>query len=93
MNKINIIKANGDKAMFKIEKLIASLRKAGESSVVAANVATKIEGIMVEGMTAKEIYKEAFAQLRNQSRPMAARYKLKGAIMELEKLVAHLRNL
>lgn len=83
MNRVEIIKASGVKAIFKIEKLITSLRKAGASRELAANIAANIEGALFEGMTTKEIYKKAFAQLRKHSRPTAARYKLKKAIMEL----------
>ena len=39
--------------------------------------------MLVEGMSTRKIYKTAFRLLRNVSRPMAARYKLKHAIMEL----------
>ena len=83
MNRVEIIKASGEKATFKIEKLIASLRKAGASAELASNIATKIQGSLFDGMTTKEIYKKAFSRLKKSSRPTAARYKLKKAIMEL----------
>ena len=83
MNRVEIIKASGEKATFKIEKLIASLRKAGASKELATNIAANIEAALFKGMTTKEIYKKAFSQLRKHSRPTAARYKLKKAIMEL----------
>lgn len=83
MNRVQIIKASGEKATFKIEKLIASLRKSGASKELASSIAAEIEGALFEGMTTKEIYKKAFSKLRKHSRPSAARYKLKKAIMEL----------
>lgn len=83
MNKINIIKASGEQAVFESVKLLASLRKAGASEQVALNIAGQIEETLYEGMTTKEIYRKAFSKLRKHSRPTAARYKLKKAIMEL----------
>lgn len=83
MNSIEIIKANGEKAIFQISKLIASLKKAGASKELANDIAASIRDELYSGMTTKEIYKKAFAQLRKHSRPTAARYKLKKAIMEL----------
>lgn len=83
MNNIEIIKASGEKAIFQISKLIASLRKAGASKELANNIAESIKGELYAGMTTKKIYKKAFTQLRKHSRPTAARYKLKKAIMEL----------
>lgn len=83
MGNIKIIKASGKEATFKIEKLIASLRKAGASEELATHIAIDIKKALFEGMTTKEIYRKAFTQLRKHSRPTAARYKLKKAIMEL----------
>lgn len=83
MKKVNIIKASGAQAVFKIKKLIASLRKAGATEQLALNIARQIEQSLYEGMTTKEIYKKAFSILRKNDRPLAARYSLKKAIMEL----------
>lgn len=57
MDRVEIIKASGGKAIFKIEKLIASLKKAGASEELASNIANEIEGSLFDGMTTKEIYK------------------------------------
>ena len=99
MNRVEIIKASGEKDTFKIEKLTASLRKAGASSSLAGEIAQSINKTIYDGLSTKEIYKQAFALLRKQSRPTAARYKLKKAIMELgdtgypfEKFVGALLN-
>ncbi|MEZ4900024.1 MAG: hypothetical protein R2806_24515 [Saprospiraceae bacterium] len=42
MNRVEIIKASGEKDTFKIEKLTASLRKAGASSSLAGEIAQSI---------------------------------------------------
>lgn len=46
-------------------------------------VVNSILSLLHEGMTTKEIYRNAFALLRKGSSSTAARYKLKNAIMEL----------
>ncbi|WP_025663244.1 ATP cone domain-containing protein [Aquimarina megaterium] len=83
MNKIHIIKANGDKAVFQIEKLIYSLEKAGANKKVVDDIAENIERIIYDGMTTKKIYQIAFKMLKGKSRVSASKYKLKKAIMEL----------
>ncbi len=83
MNSIEIIKANGEKVDFRRDKLIASLTKSGALESVVKKVSTKIEATLYDGITTKEIYKEAFAQLKKHSRLTASRYKLKKGIMEL----------
>lgn len=83
MKKVKIIKASGEKAIFEVRKLITSLRKAGASEQLALDISNQIKQSLYEGMTTKEIYRKAFSKLRKKGRPMAARYSLKKAIMEL----------
>lgn len=97
MNNINIIKASGEKAPFKIEKLISSLQRAGADKTVIDQVIEDIEGALYDGMTTKKIYQLAFKILKGKSRVSASKYKLKKALMELgptgfpfEKLVGKL---
>jgi hypothetical protein len=80
---INITKASGLKVPFNKGKLKQSLLRSGANSEQADEVVTEIMEMLVEGMSTRKIYKTAFRLLRNVSRPMAARYKLKHAIMEL----------
>lgn len=83
MGDVKIIKATGEVSTFDISKLITSLKRSGASDELALQIATEIETSLYEGMRTKEIYKQAFALLKKHSRPTAARYKLKKAIMEL----------
>ena len=83
MNNITIIKVNGEKAPFKVEKLIASLQRAGAEKAVIDQIINEIESTIYNGITTKEIYKQAFRILKKKSRVSASRYKLKKAIMEL----------
>jgi hypothetical protein len=80
---IQITKASGEKAPFEKGKLKNSLLRAGASSKQADVVVDKVINLLEEGMSTKKIYKTAFRLLRNMSHSMAARYKLKQAIMEL----------
>ena len=80
---INITKASGEKVPFNIGKLKQSLLHSGASSNQANEISNEVIEMLVEGMSTRKIYKTAFRLLRNVSRPIAAKYKLKHAIMEL----------
>ena len=83
MDKINIIKASGEKAPFEIEKVIRSLERAGTDKLLVEEIVQDIEKAVYDGMTTKKIYKMAFKILKRKSRVSASRYKLKKALMEL----------
>lgn len=83
MNRINIIKANGEKALFQMEKLINSLEKSGADKIIVNQIVKNIEKVVYDGMTTKKIYKMAFKMLKGESRVSASKYKLKKALMEL----------
>lgn len=83
MNNITIIKASGETAAFQVEKLISSLQRAGAKKTVIEQIVKKIEKVIYDGMTTKQIYQMAFKMLKGKSRVSASKYKLKKAIMEL----------
>ena len=78
-----ITKNSGEKAEFSREKLRRSLEKSGAGSKDIQRIVSEIEKLLYPGMSTKEIYKKAFSLLRKTSRPYAAKYKLKKALMEL----------
>lgn len=78
-----VTKADGNKAVFSDEKLRRSLLKAGAAAGMAENIVDTIKGKLYPGITTREVYDLAFDLLREQSRPAAARYHLKRAILEL----------
>ena len=82
-NKIFVTKNSGDQALFSKEKLRQSLQKSGASNKDIQYIISEIEKILHPGISTKKIYKKAFALLRKTSRPTAAKYKLKKALMEL----------
>jgi hypothetical protein len=83
MRKVKITKAFGNVEPFDEEKLIRSLKRSGASDEVTKNVVREITTHLVDGMTTKEIYRQAFELMRQYAPPQAARYKLKQAINEL----------
>ena len=96
---ILITKAKGEQVPFISGKLLRSLKNAGASEELAAFIGEQILGNIHPGISTKEIYDMAFGMLRNNSRPLAARYHLKSAIIELgpsgfpfEKYIATILN-
>lgn len=96
---ILITKASGEQVEFSSEKLYQSLKRSGADKENIQRIISEIEKILYPEMPTKEIYKKAFAMLKETSRPTAAKYKLKNALMELgpsgfpfERYIAELLN-
>jgi len=82
-NKTWIKKQSGELEAFSKEKLKRSLQHAGADEEAAEQIASELESWLYEGVRTKEIYKKAFSLLRRRQSGLAARYKLKNAMMEL----------
>lgn len=80
---INVSKYSGEVVPFSPEKLIRSLIRAGAPEATAQKILNQIQPQLYQGMSTRKIYQLAFRILRGKSRPLAARYRLKSAIMEL----------
>jgi Holliday junction resolvase-like predicted endonuclease len=78
-----ITKASGDRVPFDVDKLTASLRRSGASEEVAQHIADTLLPKLVPGISTRKLYRMAFGLLRKRSKPAAARYRLKQAIMDL----------
>lgn len=78
-----IVKAGGSAEVFDPARLVSSLVRAGAGSYAAERIARSVTESVVPGMSSKEIYSRAFALLRKESRPVAARYALRRAMLEL----------
>jgi hypothetical protein len=78
-----IVKADGTKEAFDPARLVVSLMRAGAGSYAAERIATTVTETVVPGMSSKEVYARAFALLRKESRPVAARYGLRRALLDL----------
>ncbi len=83
--KIFIKKADGTSEPFLSSKLEQSLMRAGASEPVIQEIIEKVTTKLVEGMTTKEIYQDAFSLLRDREKELvvAARYSLKKAVFDL----------
>lgn len=78
-----ITKASGENVPFSDQKLRTSLQRSGADSETIDEVIKEVEAQLYEGITTKKIYQMAFGILKKSSRPVASKYKLKQAIMEL----------
>lgn len=79
----NIVKADGSIEVFDPVRLATSLERAGASERAAERIAQTIAESIAPGSTSKEIYSRAFALLRREGRPVAARYAMRRALLEL----------
>ncbi|AWH86386.1 hypothetical protein HYN59_15275 [Flavobacterium album] len=94
---MKVIKRSGDIVDFDRKKLENSLLRSGAMPSVASQVLAGIDSQLHEGITTKQIYKQAFAMLRRASNAHAARYNLRTALLHLgpagfffEKFIARL---
>ena len=78
-----ITKASGEVEPFIEDKLRLSLERAGADKDEIEKVVLEINHRLHEGISTKKIYRIAFNLLKKSSRPIAAKYHLKRAIMEL----------
>jgi len=78
-----IIKADGSKEAFDPARLVVSLQRSGAGEYTAERIASTITNTVVPGVTSREIYTRAFSLLRKEARPIAARYALRRALLEL----------
>lgn len=83
MEELIIKKASGETAVFSLEKLRQSMRNAGANENQIESVINEIIPRLYQGISTKKIYKWAFGILKDESKDVAARYKLKNALMEL----------
>lgn len=82
-NHLLITKSSGQKVPFNAGKLKKSLLRSGAGDLQADEIISEVISLLVEGMSTAKIHSAAFRLLKEVSRPMAARYKLKQALLEL----------
>lgn len=80
---IYITKANGDTELFDQSKLENSLKRAGASLDSIKYILNKIESTLKPGVSTKVIYRKAFDLLNKREQPVALKYSLKNAVMDL----------
>jgi hypothetical protein len=92
-----IIKADGSQEVFDPERLTLSLARSGAQPFTAERITRTVTETIAPGTSSKEVYARAFSLLRKEGRPVAARYALRRALLELgptghpfEDFVSHL---
>lgn len=83
MPDVYIVKANGEKQIFEATKLVNSLTHARAPLDLAKEITSHIEKELKDGMSTKEIYHHAHEMLARELKPVAIRYSLRKAILEL----------
>lgn len=68
---------------FEPEKLLRSLQQAGATEELAKDILWEMERTLFEGISTRKIYRRAFQMLKKRSKPIAARYQLGKAIMDM----------
>lgn len=82
-NSTIIVKANGEREPFVPDKLYTSLVRSGAARDIAEQITATISSSIHEGDKTRDIYNRAFRALRAIERPVAARYSVKRALLEL----------
>ena len=80
---IYIVKSDGTREAFDIKKLEYSLKRAGANSTTVQGIVSTITDGLTDGMSTHDIYTRAFELLHTDVHPVALKYSLKRAIMEL----------
>lgn len=79
---VQVAKADGTTEPFDPLKLRASLHKAGADEEATLSVVDGVTKNLYDGISTEEIYRRAFALLREHRRDTAAHYSLKRALLE-----------
>ncbi len=82
-SEVFVLKANGEREQFHPEKLFRSLVQSGAEPVVADVITSDIASSIREDDRTQDIYRLAFQRLRQVKKPVAARYSVKHALLEL----------
>jgi len=79
-----IVKADGERVLFDVEKLRASLFRSGAQESEIEKVIAHVTDELEDGMTTDHIYRHAFSILKNLKNPQAMRrYSLRRALLDL----------
>jgi len=80
---IKVMKVSGDMEPFSRKKLMHSLERSGANPAAIDAIVREVEAKLFDGISSKMIYDLSFSLLRKRELGIAARYKLKKAMMEL----------
>ena len=80
---MKITKASGELVSFDAGKLQGSLRRSGADEETSLAIAEAVLQKLTPGISTRKVYRMAFKLLAQRSKHLAARYRLKQAIMDL----------
>lgn len=80
---IHVLKASGEYEPFAEKRVLSSLRRAGASEQLASKILSQVKPQLYQGIPTQEIYQQVFQFLNQIRSPVASRYNLKSAIMQL----------
>ena len=83
IERVTIVKANGEREAFEPEKLRVSLLHSGATEKATEEVISHILPELHSDMTTDEIYRHAFSILAETDKPVAKSYSLRRAVMDL----------
>ncbi|MDD3386353.1 MAG: hypothetical protein PHX92_00200 [Candidatus Pacebacteria bacterium] len=83
LNKINVIKLNGDKQLFSANKVYNSALRAGASFSLAKEISLEIEKEIYDGIKTSDIFKKIKEKLRSRDIQISMRFSLKEGINKL----------
>lgn len=78
-----VLKTSGESERFSLSKLRRSLRRSGADRKTIEMVISQVVPEVHDGMKTLDIYKRAFAILKKNKFPVAVRYSLRKAVLEL----------
>jgi hypothetical protein len=83
MKQIQVIKKNGEREFYSEEKVIRSLQNSGANEKIINEILQKLDKILHDGISTKEIFSFVFRELRKKESSLGARYNLKQGIIEM----------
>lgn len=78
-----VVKTSGEREPFSLTKLRRSLTRSGADKETVETVVSHIVPELHDGMKTSQIYKHAFSILKKKKYPVAIRYSLRKAVLEL----------
>jgi hypothetical protein len=81
--ELKVTKASGEVVPFAAEKLRSSLHRAGATQAISELILDAVLPLVRSGISTKKLYRIAYDLLKERSKHLAARYRLKQAIMDL----------
>lgn len=83
MEVTTIIKSNGERVAFDLDRVRQSVRRAGGADVDVASVVSAVQRAVRNGMTTKDVYAAVRHELARRSPGAACRYSLRDALLQL----------